>query len=252
MWSSWNQALQARCLVSASAVALMMTSLNETFPRSPSCRLSASRASAARSMSTSLVRKKWGMGPSDVARRLAMVLRICVRGTSSYGAPPRSAGEMGEGRGACGGTAGGAAAPRTSPFSLLPASSRSRFTTRPPGPDPVTSFRSTPVSVAMRFARGDAFTRVASAATTAAAGAGDLVGARLGETLELLVVRHRHIGLRHPQHRRVELVEALALDHVHNLSADAALRPPFLDYHGAVRLRDRRRDGVHVERPERT
>src|SRR3989442_1626517 len=134
MWSSWNQALQARCLVSASAVALIMTSLNETFPRSPSCRLSASRASAARSMSTSLVRKKWGMGPSDVARRLAMVLRICVRGTSSYGAPPRTVGEMGEGRGVCGGTPGGAAAPRTSPFSLLPASSTTRFTPLPPRP----------------------------------------------------------------------------------------------------------------------
>src|SRR5207249_5532790 len=38
-------------------------------------------------MSTSVVRKKWGMGPSDVAKRLAMVLRICVKGTSSYGAP---------------------------------------------------------------------------------------------------------------------------------------------------------------------
>src|SRR2546425_750470 len=64
-----------------------MTSLNETFPRSPSCRLSASRASAARSMSTSVVRKKCGMGPRDVASRLAIVLRIWVRGTSWYGAP---------------------------------------------------------------------------------------------------------------------------------------------------------------------
>src|SRR2546429_4611553 len=87
MWSSWNQALQAGCLVSACAVALMMMSLNETLPWSPSCMFRASRASLARSMSTSLVRKKWGMGPSDVANRLAMVLRIWVRGTSSYGAP---------------------------------------------------------------------------------------------------------------------------------------------------------------------
>src|SRR5213080_4832405 len=101
---------------------------------------------------------------------------------------PRRGWEKGEGRssrrccaarGAAAGTSGGAAAPRTSPFSLLPASSRSRFTTRPPGPDPVTSFRSTPESFAMRFANGDAFTRVASAATTAAARAGDRAGAGL-------------------------------------------------------------------------
>src|SRR2546422_5369497 len=42
------------------------------------------------SMSTSVVRKKWGTGPSDAASRFAMVLRICVRGTSSNGAPVRS------------------------------------------------------------------------------------------------------------------------------------------------------------------
>src|SRR5207248_3903506 len=40
--------------------------------------------------------------------------------------------------------------------------SRSRLTTRPPGPEPVTSFRSTPASRAMRLARGEAFTRVTS------------------------------------------------------------------------------------------
>src|SRR3989442_5366035 len=45
----------------------------------------------------------------------------------------------------------------------VPAASRSRFVTRPPGPEPVTSRRSTPASRAMRFASGDAFTRVASA-----------------------------------------------------------------------------------------
>src|SRR2546430_10331093 len=43
MWSSWNQALQAGCLVSACAVALMMMSLNETLPWSPSCLFRASR-----------------------------------------------------------------------------------------------------------------------------------------------------------------------------------------------------------------
>src|SRR5947208_1581128 len=154
MWSSWNQALQARCLASASAVALMTMSLNETLPPpppawSPSCLLRPSRASAARSMSTSVVRKKWGMGPSDVARRLAIVLRIWVRGTSAYGAPERS----GNGTRETGNVAAGAVAG---------ARSRSFLTTRPPGPEPVTSFRSTPASFAIRRASGEAFTRVAS------------------------------------------------------------------------------------------
>src|SRR5439155_816090 len=40
--------------------------------------------------------------------------------------------------------------------------SRSRLTTRPPGPEPVTTFRSTPASRAIRLASGDAFTRVTS------------------------------------------------------------------------------------------
>src|SRR2546428_551792 len=158
MWSSWNQALQARCFVRASAVALTMMSLKETLPRSPSCGLRASRASAARSMSTSLVRKKWGTGPRDVTRRLAIVLRIWVRGTSSYAPPDLAAtGETGEGRGSLRCTAADAATERTSPCSPLPAASRSRLTTLPPGPDPVTRFRSTPASLAMRFAKGDAF-----------------------------------------------------------------------------------------------
>jgi len=34
-------------------------------------------------MSTSVVRKKWGMGPREEARRFAIVFRIWVRGTSS-------------------------------------------------------------------------------------------------------------------------------------------------------------------------
>src|SRR5258708_67683 len=54
-------------------------------------------------MSTSVVRKKWGMGPSDVANRLAIVFRIWVRGTSWYGSPPRGpTGERGSGGGARG------------------------------------------------------------------------------------------------------------------------------------------------------
>src|SRR6266566_1782266 len=133
-----------------------MTSLNETFPRSPSCRLSASRASAARSMSTSVVRKKCGMGPRDVASRLAIVLRIWVRGTSWYGAPSTAgaaAGERGAGSGSirCAADGGDADVP------VAAVRSRSFLTTRPPGPDPVTSLRSTPASLAMRRASRVAF-----------------------------------------------------------------------------------------------
>src|SRR3989440_5238292 len=49
----------------------------------------------------------------------------------------------------------------------VPAASRSRFVTRPPGPEPVTSRKSTPASRAMRFASGEAFTLVASAGVDA-------------------------------------------------------------------------------------
>src|SRR5207247_9962822 len=55
---------------------------------------------------------------------------------------------------------------------FVAAVSRSRFTTLPPGPDPATSFRSTPASVAIRRARGDAFTRAASLGAGLALGAG--------------------------------------------------------------------------------
>ncbi len=139
-------------------------SLNETLlpPWSPSCLFRASRASAARSMSTSLVRKKWGMGPSDVAKRFAIVLRIWVRGTSAYGAPaPAGTGDAGRGTG----------------VGVAAVACKSRITTRPPGPDPVTACRSTPRSFAMRFARGEAFTRVASTTGDEGRGPGDGAGA---------------------------------------------------------------------------
>src|SRR5882762_10515691 len=173
MWSSWNQALQARCCTSARATALMMMSLNEIFPPSSlSCLLSASRASAARSMSTSVVRKKCGIGPIDAASRFAIVLRICVRGTSSYGTPVRGARYVGGAAGAAGavGAARVAGAPSTS-----------RLMTRPPGPEPCTSLRSTPASFAIRRASGEAFTRVASAGAAAGAGGGG-AGARAAAT----------------------------------------------------------------------
>src|SRR6059058_4943052 len=107
------------------------------------------------------------MGPSDVASRFAIVLRIWVSGMSSYGAPLGAGCEMRDA--GCDSTTAGAAAgtgPRDGE------TSRSRLTTRPPGPDPVTSLRSTPASFAMRLASGDAFTRPASLGGTVVAGFG--------------------------------------------------------------------------------
>src|SRR5207237_4142440 len=105
------------------------------------------------------------MGPSDVANRLAMVLRIWVSGTSSYAAPVRSGnGTRETGNVAPAVAVGAADAPG------LGARSRSFLTTRPPGPEPVTSLRSTPASFAIRRASGEAFTRVASAAAATGSG----------------------------------------------------------------------------------
>src|SRR5437764_14125797 len=104
------------------------------------------------------------MGPSDVASRFAIVLRIWVSGMSSYGAPLGAGCEMRDA--GCDSTTAGAAAgtgPRDGE------TSRSRLTTRPPGPEPVTSLRSTPASFAIRLASGEAFTRVASPGTAAVA-----------------------------------------------------------------------------------
>src|SRR5207247_9890007 len=71
------------------------------------------------------------------------------------------AGDGGGGTGATGAEAATVAAGRAA------AVSRSRRTTRPPGPDPVSNFRSTPDSLAMRLASGDALTGAASAAAVA-------------------------------------------------------------------------------------
>src|SRR5207237_6398679 len=97
--------------------------------------------------------------------RFAIVLRIWVSGMSSYGAPLGAGCEMRDA--GCDSTTAGAAAgtgPRDGE------TSRSRLTTRPPGPEPVTSLRSTPASFAMRLASGEAFTRVASAAAATGSG----------------------------------------------------------------------------------
>src|ERR1043166_8043543 len=78
-----------------------------------------------------------------------MVFRICVSGTSSYAPAGAGDGTRDTGNGATSAwTPAGTGA--------TTARSRSRLITRPPGPDPWRSFRSTPVSFAMRFARGDA------------------------------------------------------------------------------------------------
>src|SRR5206468_13117894 len=87
-------------------------------------------------------------------------------GTSSYGTP----------EGAGSGERGAGIADRAC---VAPAST-SRLITRPPGPEPCTSFRSTPTSLAIRFANGDAFTRVASAGAASGAGAGALTTAGAG------------------------------------------------------------------------
>src|SRR5205809_7942675 len=89
------------------------------------------------------------MGPSDVASRFAIVLRIWVSGTSSYAAPVRS----GNGKRETGNVAAAAAVgPADAPG--LGARSRSFLTTRPPGPEPVTSLRTTPASFPARTANG--------------------------------------------------------------------------------------------------
>src|SRR2546430_10027504 len=94
------------------------------------------------------------MGPSDVANRLAIVLRIWVSGTSSYAAPVRP----GNGKRETGNVAA-AAAVGPADAAGLGARSRSFLTTRPPGPEPVKSLRSTPASFAIRRASGQLFTR---------------------------------------------------------------------------------------------
>src|SRR5205823_13073750 len=82
-----------------------------------------------------------------------------------YADPVRS----GNGRREAGvGTAAPAAAATGAPW--LGVRSRSFLTTRPPGPEPVTSCRSTPASFAIRRASGEAFTRVASAGAATGSG----------------------------------------------------------------------------------
>src|SRR5882724_495410 len=138
----------------------MMMSLKETLP-SPS-RFNASRASAERSMSISDVRKKCGTGPMDCDRRLAMVFRIWVSGTSVKepeltGAGSRETGDD---------VAADIGAPD--------APARSRRMMRPPGPVPWILPKLMPSSRATRLASGEALMRPAASVGIVGLGAGEL------------------------------------------------------------------------------
>src|SRR5207237_10497679 len=95
------------------------------------------------------------MGPSDVASRFAIVLRIWVSGTSSYAAPVRS----GNGKRETGNVAA-AAAVGPADAAGLGARSRSFLTTRTPGPVTVKSLWCTPATFALRRYSTADFTRV--------------------------------------------------------------------------------------------
>src|ERR1044071_7392643 len=84
----------------------------------------------------------------DCTRRLAIVFRIWVRGTSRYDGTT-------EGRKDATSVARAAV-----PATACPTASRSRRITRPSGPDPLTTARSTPRSAAIFRARGEALMRV--------------------------------------------------------------------------------------------
>src|SRR6185503_1640000 len=82
-------------------------------------------------------------------------------------------------------------------------------------------------------------------------GGRDLLGRRLGGALEVFVVGHRDVSLGHALHGRVELVERVTLNDVHDLRADTGMRPAFLHDDGAIRLRDRRQDCRLIEGTQR-
>src|SRR5690242_1534738 len=74
---------------------------------------------------------------------------------------------------------------------------------------------------------------------------------RLRGALEILGVRHWHVGLMDAQHRRVEQVEAFTLYTVDDLGSDAGNLPTFLEHHGAIRLCYGRLDRFDVHRTHR-
>src|SRR5690606_23443115 len=80
---------------------------------------------------------------------------------------------------------------------------------------------------------------------------GDRLGrVRLGGLLQRLVVRHRDVGRRDPEDRRIQLVEDLPLDHVHHLRTDTGKVPPLLQHHAAVGARHRGEQCLGVERAD--
>ena len=105
-------------------------------------------------MSTTACRVKSGIVALDSAIRRAIVCCARVSSTvvvSPFAVATPSAGAAGAG--------GGAGAPAAREAAGAPAPCTSAFTIRPPGPWPLSARRSTPLSRAIRLARGEALTR---------------------------------------------------------------------------------------------
>src|SRR5215208_2531341 len=77
-----------------------------------------------------------------------------------------------------------------------------------------------------------------------------VLGVGDGRLLEALCVRHWNVGTSDPLDRCVEVVEGLLLDEGREVRADAAMRPPLLQDHAAVRLAHRGENRVEVERAQ--
>ncbi len=114
--------------------------------------LSSARSLTHSSMSTSLCSVKSGIVAFDSAIRRAIV--CCMRDSATVVVWPLAV-ITSSGPGA----PVGAAARAPPPLSALTPACTSTFTIRPPGPLPLSARRSTPVSRAIRRARGDALTR---------------------------------------------------------------------------------------------
>src|SRR5437899_7075392 len=76
----------------------------------------------------------------------------------------------------------------------------------------------------------------------------NFLGRCLRRALEMLVVGHGHIGLGDTLHRRIEIVECVALYEIHDLRPDSDVRPPLFDDHRPVRFLDRFEDRRLVHR----
>src|SRR3989475_5018501 len=78
----------------------------------------------------------------------------------------------------------------------------------------------------------------------------NFLGRCLRRALEMLVVGHGHIGLGDTLHRRIEIVECVALYEIHDLRPDSDVRPPLFADHRAVRFLDRFENRRLVQRAE--